>query len=51
MLGWIWIGFLIFLGFYLAPLIVTVVVTIFAGVFVVLSEIIKSILDLFRSKE
>ena len=51
MLEWIFIGICLAIGFYLAPLIVTVVVTIFAGVFVVLSEIIKSILDLFRSKE
>lgn len=51
MLGWIWIGFLIFLGFYLAPIITGVIVAIFAGIYVVLSEIIKSIIDLFRGKE
>ena len=32
MLGWIWIGFLIFLGFYLAPFIVGLVGLIGAGV-------------------
>ena len=51
MINWIMIGVCLAIGFYLMPLIVTVVVTIFAGVFVVLSEIVKSILDLFRSKE
>ena len=51
MLEWIWIGFLIFLGFYLAPMVVSIVVAIFVGIYVVLNEILKSIVDLFRSKE
>ena len=51
MINWIFIGICLAIGFYLAPLIVTVIVTIFAGVFVVLSEIVKSIINLFRSKE
>ena len=48
---WIMIGVCLAIGFYLMPLIVTVVVAIFVGVFVGLIEAIKSIIDLFRSKE
>ena len=48
---WIMVGVCLAIGFYLMPLIVTVVVAIFVGIYVVLNEILKSIIDLFRGKE
>lgn len=51
MLEWIFIGICLAIGLYLAPIIISIVVAIFAGVYVVLNEIVKSIIDLFRSKE
>ena len=48
---WIFIGICIAIGFYLAPMVVSIIVAIFVGIYVVLNEILKSIVDLFRSKE
>ena len=48
---WIFAGICIAIGFYLAPLIVSIIIAIFVGIYVVLNEILKSIIDLFRSKE
>ena len=48
---WIFIGICIAIGFYLAPMVVSIIVAIFVGIYVVLNEILKSIIDLFRSKE
>lgn len=51
MIEWIFAGICMAIGFYLAPLIVSIIIAIFAGIYVVLNEILKSIIDLFRGKE
>lgn len=48
MIEWIFAGICIAIGFYLAPIIVSVSAGILVGIYVVLNEVLKAIISIFK---